>query len=370
VAPSDVRVAGLWIASRLSVFVAAAYASWVLAGSGDVFVGNAQTQSPDRSMIDIWDRWDVSQFHSIATTGYGASGFETNFAFPPGLPLALKAVASTGLGLTAAGLVISAFAGLVAALALGRLTSQVGGAPEWGVAAWMLAPVAVFLAAPYSEALFCAFAFWGWVLARRGAWLAASLLVAAAALVRVNGVFLAIALVVCFVTSPHRRMRQAPFLALPFVAVFGVVAYYRSMTGTWSTWPDVESSGWGRHFTSPWRSLSDTIDMAFHNYVAASFGIQYRMELVFMGGLVVIGIVLLFRKWWGEAVYVLLTCGALGTSTLYYSVPRSAVVLFPVWMLLGAWMTRGHLLGWGYAAIAAPLMLVSVVGFVTGHWIA
>ncbi len=74
--------------------------------------------------------------------------------------------------------------------------------------------MAVFLAAPYAEALFAALAFWAWLLARRGAWVWAGLLAAGATLVRVNGLFLAIGLVVLFLTSRPRpwatRIGPAP----------------------------------------------------------------------------------------------------------------------------------------------------------------
>jgi hypothetical protein len=55
----------------------------------------------------------------------------------------------------------------------------------------VLSPYAVFLFAGYSEALFLACALWGWLCARREQWVPAALLVAAAASVRVSGLFLA-----------------------------------------------------------------------------------------------------------------------------------------------------------------------------------
>ena len=350
--------------------MAAAYASWVFAGPGTVFIGTGDQISPDRGVVDIWNRWDAEWYQSVAVDGYGAAGHENNFAFLPGQPALLHVLSGWGLTTTAAGLLISLIAGGFAAAALGRLTRDVGGRAELGVLAWVVAPVAVFLAAPYTEALFCAFAFWAWVFARRGQWLVASMLVAVAATVRVNALLLAAALVVAFLTSSRRDWRQSPALLLPWLATLGWMAYYRSITGSWTTWFDAEAAGWNRHITGPWDALMETYRNGWTNGVAASFAAQYRIEILAMIVLVAMAIAMFVMRWWGEATYVLLTCVALGTSTLYYSVPRSSIVLFPVWMLIGLWMTRSRVVAWGYVAIAAPLMVVGVAGFVTGHWIA
>jgi hypothetical protein len=360
----------VWVASRVSVFVAAAYAGWVFTGSGSTFAGSMAEQDPARTFVDSWSRWDFEGYQSIASGGYGSADFANNYAFPPGFPAVMKALAASGLSLTAAGLVVSALAGLVAAVALGRLVAGIAADGSLGVLAWVLAPSAVFLAAPYSEALFCAFAFWAWLLARRGWWVSACLLAATSVLVRVNGLFLAVALVVMFLTTRERSWRKAPALVLPWIALVGWWGYYRSLTGSWTSWFDAESTGWGRHLQTPWQTFTDTVDMAWHNYVQASFAIQYKAEVVAMIVLVSLGVVMLVMRWWAEATYVLLTCAALGTSNLYYSVPRAALVLFPVWMIIGLWMSRSRLVRVGYVSLAAPLMVIGVAAFVHGRWIA
>lgn len=367
---SDPLVTVVWLSSRLTVFVTAVFASWVLATPGDLFIGTGEQTSPSLSPVDMWDRWDVEWLQSVATDGYGAAGHENNFAFLPGLPLVEQLLQHSGISLTAAGLLVSLIAGLLAALELGRLTEDAGGRAEWGVATWVLAPIAVFLAAPYTEALFCAFAFWAWVLARRGSWVLSCVLIAAASWVRVNGLFLALAAAVAFFTSPRRDWRKAPALLLPFLAAAGWMAYYQHLTGSWLTWFEAEGAGWDRRLTNPWQALVTTYEMGWTNGLAASFAVQYRIEIAVMLILIALGVVMAVKRWWGEATYVLLTCLALGTSTLYYSVPRASLTLFPVWMLLGLWVTWSRVFAVLYVAIAAPMMVVGVVGFVQGHWIA
>ena len=174
----------VWLATRISVFVAAWYATWTFASRPGDLQGEGIPSGPATSFAESWNRWDADRFRTINEFGYGSPGDETNYAFFPGFPWVVKVVDLLPLDLTVAGLIVSFVAGLVAAVALGRLTGLAGGRPELGVLAWAVAPFAVYLASAHSEALFCAFAFWAWYAALRGRWWTAGLLGMAASLVR------------------------------------------------------------------------------------------------------------------------------------------------------------------------------------------
>ncbi len=367
---ADLPGVGVWLASRLAVFVTAMYASWVFTGPAGAFFGGAGDLEPERSPITMWDRWDVEWYRSIAEEGYLAPGHENNGAFPPGLPLLLRGFHAIGIDVTIGGLVISFVAGLVAAIALGRLTHAAGGMPAMGVLAWVAAPMAVFLAAPYAEALFAAFAFWAWHLGRKGLWIWAGILATGATLVRVNGLFLAAGLVVMLITRQRQAWLRGMTLLLPFLAAGAYMAYLRSLTGSWTAWLEAQSEGWGRDFGSPLEALRMTYEMAFTNGVASSFAVQYRLEIAFIVIALGFAVVLAVKRWWGEFTFVALTCLALGTSTLFYSVPRSLLTLVPIWVLLGVWMTRSRPVMVGYLAVCAPMMIVGSAAFVMGRWVA
>ena len=362
--------AAVWFGSRVVVFVAATYATWVLAGPASTFAGGAAEEVPALGPIAAWGQWDLAWYASIAQSGYGAAGFENSYAFLPGFPSVLWVLAQVGVHPTLAGLAVAALAGFVAAVALARLTERAGGRGDYAVLAWVVAPAAVYLAAPYPEALFCAFAFSAWLLARRGRWAWAGILAAVASVVRVNGLFLAVALVVLFVTVGSRRWRDLPWLALPFAAMAAVLAWYHALTGSWTTWLDAQELGWHRHFSMPWETWQATWDLAFSSGLTATFAIQYRLEILGVLGLVAVVGILLVKRWWAEATYVALTLVALATSSEYYSVPRAYLTLFPVWVLLGVWATRRRWVLGAWIVVALPLMMVGVVGYVTGHWIA
>jgi hypothetical protein len=198
----------------------------------------------------------------------------------------------------------------------------------------------------------------------------AGTLAAGATLVRVNGLFLAVALIVLLLTTDRRAWRRGLALALPFAAAAAYVGYLRSLTGSWMAWFDAQRVGWGREFGSPIEALRTTYEMAFTNGVASSFAVQYRLEMAAVAVALAFAVILAVKRWWGECTYVALTVLALGTSTLFYSVPRSLLTLFPIWVLLGLWMSRSRGVLVAYVAVCAPMMVIGTVAFVMGRWVA
>ena len=365
---TKVRITWIWFASRALVFIAAAVGSLHVLRSSPAL----------SSFSQLWFRWDTQWFDSIARYGYVApystalhKDFHYNVAFFPGLPASMRVGMTIGMSATAAGLLISLIAGLFAALALGRLTAQVQGLGEYGVLAWVAAPTAVFLAAAYTEALFCAFAFWAWALGREHRWVWAGVLAGGAALVRVNGIFLGIGLIVLFLTSRSRQWWRGSALLLPFVATAGYFAYLKAITGSWSAWSQAQTTYWKRVTVDPITSLLNTYHHIFaaRTIGSASQPSRFVIEIVAMALLVAACAWLFAQRWWAEASYVLVTLVSLGTSSVYLSVPRSAVVLFPVWMMLGVLMTRHRWFRIAYLVVALPLLCYWVVRFTQGYWV-
>ena len=114
------------------------------------------------------DQWDVEHFTNLAMNGYLGRPDGTLMAFFPGLPALLRVGLELGLPIYLTGVIISAICSYLAATALARL-----GGPVAAVA-WLFAPTAVFTIVPYTEALFCAAAFWAWERARADKWAAAA----------------------------------------------------------------------------------------------------------------------------------------------------------------------------------------------------
>ena len=361
----DLGALAVWAASRVAVAVLAVGGAWLLSGA---------RASSVEGFLQRWDRWDVGLFRKVAEFGYRGrpehyadEGVE---AFFPGAPLVLRAVHLVVPDWTAAGLVMSLLAGGVASVALGRLAVLEGAPASRAVLLLVLSPYAVFLFAGYSEALFLALALWGWLCARQERWVAAGLLVAGAATVRVSGVFLACGLVVHYLVVRRGRVRaDAAALLAPFAAVSAYFGYLWLVTGDPLRWFTAQEAGWGRRTTPPWEALATTVRAAFDETQGAEYAWSFRAEILAVAVGLALTAVLLRRRAWGEATYVGLSVGALATSTYYLSVGRATLLWWPLFVLLALATVRRPWLQTAYVAVSAPVMALLVLTFTSGRWV-
>ncbi len=361
----DLAALAVWAASRVAVALLAVGGAWLLSGA---------RASSVEGFLRRWDRWDVGQVRKVAEFGYQGrpehypdEGVE---AFCPGAPLVLRAVHVVVPDWTAAGLVMSLVAGALASVALGRLAVLEGAPASRAVLYLVLSPYAVFLFAGYSEALFLALALWGWLCARQERWLAAGLLVAGASTVRISGLFLACGLLVhhLVVRRGHLRADAAALLA-PFAAVAAYFGYLWAITGDPWRWFSAQEVGWGRVSTPPWDALATTVRAAFDGAQGAEYAWSFRAEIIAVAVGVVLTVVLLRRRAWGEATYVGLSVGALATSTYYLSVGRATLLWWPLFVLLALSSARRPWLHTVYVALSAPVMALLVLTFTSGRWV-
>jgi mannosyltransferase PIG-V len=349
----------LWLATRAGIVITATVGAGVLAGD--------RTLSP---FLERWVHWDAGHLVDIAQYGYDGNPTDEpdagRPAFFPGMPLMLRLVHVIVPDWSLAGLLISFVAGLVAMVALARLGELEGpeGTGRRAVLMLLLCPTAVFLFAGYTESLFLAFAIPAWLRARRGDWMTAGLLAAGASCVRITGLFLALALIVEFVMR-RAPVRKAAWLLVPFVPLVAYSAYQHSRTGDWLAWQHAQEAGWGRQMVWPWQSFMTTWQMASGD---GQFTWAFRMEVA--GALLGVAalIWLLWARRWSELVYVGLQQSALLFSAYYLSIPRSALLWWPLWVMLGALAARRRAVLVVYALVAGPLMVVNTLSFVNGAW--
>ncbi len=141
-------------------------------------------------------RWarssDGGHYWAIAEHGYtyppGQLAHASVFSWFPGYPAVIDSIAwLPDVTIVAAGLVVTAVAGLAAAWGLTTLGMKLTGDPRISllmVAVWGVAPSSTVLSMMYAEALFCALAIWALVALVTRRWLTAGLLTLAAGTVR------------------------------------------------------------------------------------------------------------------------------------------------------------------------------------------
>ena len=358
--PDRIAVA-TWLATRIGVVIVAVVASRVLV-RGDL----------QDTFLDRWTQWDVDHFITIARYGYGGDPGRPPDpglpAFFPGLPILLWALHFVVPDLRVAALLVSFVAGGIAMVALARLGDQehAPGAGTRAVIALLLSPVAVFLFAGYTEALFLACALPAWLLARQGRWELAAFCGLVAGLSRITGVFLAIALIVEFLTGGHRSWDRAPWLVLPFVGPAAYSLYLWRRSGDWFAWQHAQVEGWGRRTVAPWEAFHTTWNAAFGP--PNQFTVSFRIELFAALVGVLLTLWLLTRRRWGEFTYMGLQMTALLTSAYYASIGRYALLWWPLWLAIGALGVRRP---WAYVILlmlSAPLLVAQIIIFTSGSW--
>lgn len=373
--PVERQALGIWLVSKLSLFVIA------FSGPHLFALDDSGTNGP----LERWETWDFAHFDQVARHGYFAPWRAPVEAFFPGLPLLMRAGLDIGVTTVVTGLFVSTVATAVAVVALARLAELEYGraAAQTTVIVWLAAPVAFFLSAPYTESPFLAFAIPAWLAARRDRWLTACLLAAGACVFRVSAVFLIAALGIQVLTTRNWRsgtldaVIRIPFFLIPLVPLGLYMAYLHAHTGDWLRWYHAQAEGWYRQFTPPWTALDHTWQaahgvMGFGSGTAQSTIDEYAWMFAAEIVAVVIGLVatvlLLVRRRWGEATWVGLQVVSLATSYWFFSVPRTSLLWWPMWMMLGAWAARRRWVLYGYLAISLPLLGIWTSAYLTYRW--
>lgn len=337
----------------------------------------------DHSFTDVVGNWDVQHFATIARQGYAPDPQE--MAFFPGLPILLRGGLVVGIPPEVFGVILAMVGSALAAWALMRI-----GGP-WAAVLWLFAPTAVFTTVGYTEALFCAAAFWAWQRATTDRWGQAAALAAAAATLRVSGLFLIGALGLLALSWPAVRgrplgvrMRAAAtrigWLALPAAVIVGYATYLWALTGSWTAWYHAQEVGWQRTMTWPWDSVAYTLEVILPGGYAdqMGWGTVFRFELVsFVVGLLTVGWMMRRRRW-AEAGWVGVQIFAFSLSQWLMSVNRAVLLWFPTWQVMAELGTRRpatrsgrvvqHALAIGWGAISVAAMLWWTWMFGTGAW--
>ena len=372
-------------------------------------------------------RWDSAWYLVIAHYGYRpdlGSFTASRDAFFPLYPSALKALAWVGVPPILAGVLISLLALSLALYGIHRLTTlelgrrgletgAAGGKAEAARVAVMLsafAPMAFFLSAVYSEALYLALSvglFWS---ARHGRWALVGLLGGLAAVTRSAGIVLVLPALMLYLYGP-REDRKADFTRLGrarmlpryrlradaawlWLAPAGVVAFGVGLAlGGGEVLAPFHAQGvWGRHFAGPYVGLWDGAKAAFEGvrqllsfqrarvYFPAASGsptvaASHNVVLfAFLAAAVPMFIAALRRLPLAYGIYAI---AALALPLSYpvagqplMSLPRFLVVLFPLSIATAAWLVEHPRLTRPVLAGSGVLMAVFLAQFATWHWVA
>ncbi|HEX2049971.1 MAG TPA: mannosyltransferase family protein [Actinomycetota bacterium] len=355
--------AALVVVTRVALCAVAWAAAWYLAdGRGPLDIG----------FLELWNRWDARHFLQVAEYGYTDPRTDPHAsAFFPLFPLVVRALSWTGLDPIAAGMLVSLGASIVACAFLVGLAERDEGRDAGPRAALylLLAPTAVFLVAPYSEALFLAGAIPAFHYARAGRWRRAGLCAAIAVATRFAGVFVLAGLAgeALRARATTRGRDVAGALALGALPLVAYGAYLARVEGSPFHFFHDQRVGWLRAPTNPVDALRATLG-TWGSDTPTNWMFAWRIEVVAaVVGLALVGVALARREW-GYAAFMGATMAALVSSTWLYSIPRMLVTFFPAAVWAAGWTRRDARRHEAAIALLAPFAALGAIVFTRNAW--
>jgi hypothetical protein len=365
-------VALTFLMTRLPLLAIAELAAMVIGQRPGVHY--AASSNP---LLAVWGRWDAEHYLGVARYGY--SGTEP--AFFPLYPLLIRiAGAFTGSQLVA-GLIISNAASFFALLYLYKLIEHEYNRHVAQRATFYVSifPTAIFFSAVYSESLFLFLTVASFYYVRERRWLMAGVFGFLAALTRAEGVLLAAPLFIEWAIAAKEGGREffrywvddivKPLIGMALVplGLAAYMAYLWVLSGDPLRFTHVQSH-WGRHFAPPWASVANTVQKIAHAHAPQTIANQ-ALELAFTVLMLTVLVIGLRRLRLSYIVYMALSIVIPMCTGSLMSMPRFALVLFPMFALFGLWGARPTF-GNAYVAFSLPLLGLFTVLFADWYWVA
>ncbi len=353
-----------FVATRAAIIVIAELASLIIGQRAGRHV-----QESSHILLAVWGRWDAVHYIDIATKGYQG----TNMAFFPLYPFLIRVVGAFAGNHLIAGLLISNACFFFGLLFLYKLLEHEYDRTVARRAIFYVSifPSAVFFSAVYTESLFFMLTVASFYYMRSHRWWLAGAIGCLAALTRVEGVLL----IVPFVMEWYAQYRSTPgrgafnLLASALIPM-GLLVY---MAYLWVLRADPlyfshVQIHWNRQLAFPWVSVIN----AFQKIAHASSGQVVANEALEIS-FTVLMIAVLVGGWNrlrpSYIAYLTLSILVPMCTSSLMSMPRFALVLFPMFAILARWGERpwvNNLI----LAFSLPLLGLFTVLFADWYWVA
>jgi hypothetical protein len=329
-------------------------------------------------LVGVWQRWDACWYSKIATFGYEPGTDAT--AFFPAFPIVMRAAAwPLGGDVALGGLLVNLVLTVVGLAGLHRLVTRDLGVriADRTILYLSIFPAAIFLYAPFTEALFLACSTWAFVGARERRWWLAAGVALVAGLTRTQGVLLALPLAweafaawrVTRTVSGRRLPSLASVAAVAApLAGFGFFAWYTAVVVGDASFAAQDAWG-GRDFHVPWETLSAAISWVLDGRQGAGIELLNVATFLLFMGIVIAAIRSLPHSYTLYAAASLLIIIVRLQPTPLTSTTRMLLVIFPVFAALGiAGRNRRFDMAWTFASTL--LLGLVAVTFLRGDFVA
>jgi len=353
-------------------FAATRFAIIIIAELAAVIIGQragTHVQESSHALLAVWGRWDAVHYLDIATLGYQG----TNMAFFPLFPLLIRILGSLAGNHLIAGLLISNASFFFGLLFLYKLLEHEYDRSVARRAIFYVSifPTAVYFAAVYSESLFFMLTVASFYYMRSRAWWLAGIFGFLAALTRVEGVLLIVPFLIEWFSQQRPIDTRSRFGLLGGLLIPLGLAIYMAYLWVLRADPLYFSHvqiHWNRHLAPPWVSLVNAFEKVVH---AATPLIVANQSLEI--GFTLLMVAVLLGGWHALrpsyiAYMALSILVPMSTSNLM-SMPRFALVLFPMFAILARWGERPWVNN-VILAFSLPLLGLFTVLFADWYWVA
>ena len=353
-------------------FALTRFAIIVIAELAAVIVGQRAGTHVEESrhlLLAVWGRWDAVHYLDIATRGYQG----TDMAFFPLFPLLVAILGKLMGNHLIAGMLVSTAAFFFGLLFLYKLVEHEFDrfVARRAIFYVSIFPTAVFFSAVYTESLFFMLTVASFYYLRERRWWFAGAIGLLAAMTRVEGVLLIVPFVIEWYGLHKTNLRHGLSSLLPMGLIpLGLalyMAYLWVLNGDPLYFSHVQSH-WNRHLAAPWTSVLNS----FHKIATATNSqtvANQMLELVFTALMVAVLIAGFRRLRPAYVAYMALSILVpLCTSSLM-SMPRFALVLFPMFAILALWGARPSVNN-AIVAFSLPLLGLFTVLFADWYWVA
>jgi len=364
-----------FVVTRLPIIVVAELASTFIAQRPGQHVSTSSN-----AMLAAWGRWDAVHYLAIARNGY--YGFDV--AFFPLFPALVHVVGRLIGSEIIAGLIVSNVALLFGLLFFYKLVElefdrRVARNAIFYVSIF---PTAIFFSAVYTESLFFALTVASFYYIRRRRWLTAGAIGVFASLTRVEGILLAVPYAIEGVValralpdlrSPATYVRFGRFAVgiVGFPLGIGIyMAYLWALVGDPIAFSHAQVH-WDRHLAPPWASAIHSyriVHKSLHAGLYAAFATQ-GIEIAFTLLMIVVLLAALTRLRPSYLAYMALSILVPMSTSSLMSMPRFALVLFPMFIVLALWGRRPAVNA-TIVAFSLPLLGLFTVLFADWYWVA
>ena len=351
-------------ATRIAIIVIAELAAVIIGQRAGTHV-----QESSHALLAVWGRWDAVHYLDVATQGYQG----TDMAFFPLYPLLIRIVGSLAGNHLIAGLLISNASFFFGLLFLYKLLEHEYDRAVARRAIFYVSifPTSVYFTAVYTESLFFMLTVASFYYMRSRHWWIAGILGFLAALTRVEGVLLIVPFLIEWASQDRPiRLRDIGDLAAAALIPLGLAVY---MGYLWVLRADPlyfshVQIHWNRHLAPPWVSLANAFGKIAHAagpQVVANQSLEVAFTLLM--------IAVLLGGWHSLrpsyiAYMALSILVPMSTSNLM-SMPRFALVLFPMFAILARWGERPWVNN-VILAFSLPLLGLFTVLFADWYWVA